>query len=51
MRLLAPCPVVDFEAYGIYGDYFRLSDVRNKVRVLFFFVMRRADSVMCVQTS
>jgi peroxiredoxin len=45
MRLLAPCQAVDFEAYDIDGNYFRLSDVRNKVTVLSFF--RDASCPFC----
>lgn len=45
MALEAPCDSIDFEAYDINGDYFRLSDVKNKVVVLSFF--RDASCPFC----
>jgi len=45
MALKAPCNAIDFEAYDIHGNYFRLSDVRKKVIVLSFF--RDASCPFC----
>lgn len=45
MTIEAPCEAIDFEAYDIDGNYFRLSDVKKKVVVLSFF--RNASCPFC----
>ncbi len=45
MRLIAPFQAIDFEAYDINGDHFRLSEEKNKVTVLSFF--RDASCPFC----